>query len=167
LRAGNAPPALLFAIAIAIALGLGGWLFTRAGRLHKASTQRFSRQIPLVAQGGVAGHAAVISSKHTSRVLALFELKSALEERLASLLSLEELPSQTILFKKAEESGMLLVSELAILKSVCARLAEVETIVISSRPEAFAKVRDDEVRKTARIIFELLGVAEGRKKARA
>jgi hypothetical protein len=39
--------------------------------------------------------------------------------------------------------------------------------VISSRLEAFAKVKDDEVRKTARIIFEILGAAEGRKKSGA
>jgi hypothetical protein len=164
-RAGNTPPMLLFIFAIAVALGLGGWLFARAGRLHKATTPRFSRAIPLIAQGGVAGHAAVIASKHTSRVLALFELKSALEERLASLLGLEELPPQPTLFTKVEAAGLLTSSELAVMKSVCGRLAEVETIVISSRPEAFAKVKDDEVKRIARIIFELLGAAEGRKKA--
>ena len=167
MRAGNAPPGLLFAVAIAIALSLGVWLAMRAGRLHKATTPRFTRRIPLVAQGGVAGHAAVIAAAGTSRVLALFELKSALEERLTSLLGLAELPSQRELMKQVEEAGLLSREELAALKGVSLRLAEVETIVISSRLEAFAKVKDDEVRKIARIIFEILGSAEGRKKSGA
>ena len=167
MRAGNAPPGLLFAVAIAVALSLGAWLAMRAGRLHKATVPRFTRRIPLVAQGGVAGHAAVIASAGTSRVLALFELKSALEERLTSLLGLPELPSQRDLFKLVEEAGLLSREELAALRSVSLRLAEVETIVISSRLEAFAKVKDDEVRKIARIIFQILGSAEGRKKTGA
>ena len=167
MRAGNAPPGLLFAIAIAIALSLGAWLAMRAGRLHKATTPRFTRRIPLVAQGGVAGHAAVIASGGTSRVLALFELKSALEERLTSLLGLPELPSQRELMKQVETAGLLSREELAALKGVSLRLAEVETIVISSRLEAFAKVKDEEVRKIARIIFQILGAAEGRKKSGA
>lgn len=165
LRAGNAPPGLLFAVAIALALSLGVWLAMRAGRLHKATTPRFTRKIPLVAQGGVAGHAAVIASAGTSRVLALFELKSALEERLTSLLGLSELPPLRELMKQVEEAGLLSSEELAALKGVSLRLAEVETIVISSRLEAFAKVKDDEVRKIARIIFQILGSAEGRKKS--
>ena len=165
MRAGNAPPGLLFAVAIALALSLGAWLAMRAGRLHKATVPRFTRSIPLFAQGGVAGHAAVIAAGHTSRVLALFELKSALEERLTSLLGLPELPSQRELLTKVGDAGLLSREELAALKGVSLRLAEVETIVISSRLEAFAKVKDEEVRKIARVIFEILGSAEGRKKA--
>lgn len=167
MRAGNAPPGMLFAISVAVALSLAVWLSMRAGRLHKATTPRFTRRIPLVAQGGVAGHAAVIASQGTSRVLALFELKSALEERLTSLLGLPELPSQRVLLLKVEEAGLLSSEELAALRGVSLRLAEVETIVISSRLEAFAKVKDDEVRKIARIIFQILGSAEGRKKSGA
>ena len=74
--------------------GSGSWsgrARARAGRTSpssRASCGRCRRR----AQGGVAGHAAVIAAPGTSRVLAMLELKSALEEELSTRLGLDRPP---------------------------------------------------------------------------
>ena len=83
---------MAYLLAVIVGLGIVMWTGSRAGRTHKAAPPRFTRPIPLAAQGGVAGHAAVIGGHGTSRLLAMLELKSALEEDLCSALGLEENP---------------------------------------------------------------------------
>src|SRR5262249_7667427 len=49
-----------------------------------------ARPTPLVAQGGLAGRAAVLAAETTHRALAVLELKAALEEALRQRLGLPE-----------------------------------------------------------------------------
>ena len=72
----------------------------RAGRTS-AAVPRFVRRVPPAAQGGVAGHAAVIAAPGTSRVLAMLELKSALEEDLATRLG----PRSSAAARRARREG--------------------------------------------------------------
>src|SRR5262249_36826153 len=76
IRKEGLPSALAWSAAIALGLALVIWVGSRAGRLHKPVVPRFVRRIPAVAQGGVAGHAAVIAAPQTTRILAVLELKS-------------------------------------------------------------------------------------------
>ena len=85
-RREGVPAPLAYWSAVLVALGIVLWVGARAGKTHRAAAPRFVRPIPSVVQGGVAGHAAVIGAPSTSRVLALLELKSALEEDLSGLL---------------------------------------------------------------------------------
>src|SRR5437763_543592 len=60
------PAILAWGASIALGLALVVWVGSRAGRLHKPLVPRFTRRIPAVAQGGVAGHAAVIAAPQTT-----------------------------------------------------------------------------------------------------
>ncbi|MGH7296042.1 MAG: DUF4350 domain-containing protein, partial [Polyangiaceae bacterium] len=80
LRHDGMPPLAAYLIALAIGLGIVTWTSASAGRPHRPAVPRFVRRVPAVAQGGIAGHAAIIAAPGTSRVLAMLELKSALEE---------------------------------------------------------------------------------------
>lgn len=101
------PPLAAYLFALAIGLALVAWTSVRAGRPHREVTPRFIRATPIVAQGGVAGRAAVIGSPGTQRVLAMLELKSALEEDLATRLGLDRPPSPEDLAKRARAAGIL------------------------------------------------------------
>jgi hypothetical protein len=83
--------AYLTALAIGVCIIL--WTGVHAGKTHKLVTPRFARGVPVVAHGGIAGHAAVLGAPGTSRALAVAELKSALEEELATKLGLQRAPS--------------------------------------------------------------------------
>ena len=59
---------LAYLVALAVGLGVVVWTSSRAGRTHKAVVPRFVRPMPARAQGGVAGHAAVIGgARHVAR----------------------------------------------------------------------------------------------------
>src|SRR6185295_18660781 len=111
-------------------LGLVVWVGSRAGRLHKPVTPRFVRKTPAVAQGGVAGHAAVIAAPQTSRVLAILELKSALEEQLTALLGLPKVPGHTELMNQVSIRGLLDAEGVVALRKLLLRMSSVETMVV-------------------------------------
>jgi hypothetical protein len=90
-RRGGLPGPLTVLLA---ALAVGGavfWTLTAAGRRYRPSSPRYARETPLVAQGGIAGRAAVLSAETTHPALAVLELKAALEESLRERLGLPPL----------------------------------------------------------------------------
>ncbi len=163
MRREGLPPPLAYALSVLLGLGLVVWVGINATRVHKPITPRFTRPIPLVAQGGVAGHAAVLAAKGTSRALAMLELKSALEERLTGLLELDRIPSGDVLVSELARAKLLSSAELAELKDVFARLARIETLVLSRRANALGNVPDADVVRTAEAIRRLTAAAEERK----
>ncbi|MEZ4224211.1 MAG: DUF4350 domain-containing protein [Polyangiaceae bacterium] len=80
------PVALLLAIGIA-ALGTV-WIGRRTLKPYKRTSPRYAQDQPLVAQGGVAGRAAVLGAPSTHRALPLLEVKAALEEDLCHRMGL-------------------------------------------------------------------------------
>jgi hypothetical protein len=62
-------------------------------------------------QGGIAGHAAVLGSPDTSRELAVLELKSELEEQLATRLGLDRAPPRAELVARVRDAGWLDAAE--------------------------------------------------------
>lgn len=171
LRREGAPPGAAYAMAVVLGLLLVVWVGSRAGKLHKAVKPRFTRGVPLVAQGGVAGHAAVIAAPHTSRVLAMLELKSALEEALCALLDLEQQPGTEALVQKVASTRLLDDDGLRTLKRLMLRMSSVETMVLSqqnAQGRAWQKgapdpVRDKEVVAAAKAVNRLLEQARARR----
>ncbi|MBV9949038.1 MAG: hypothetical protein JOZ69_19470 [Myxococcales bacterium] len=107
LRRDGLAPGATYLLALVFGLGVVGWTGLRVGRTHRPSPPRFARPLPVVAQGGIAGHAAVLGSPHASRTLGMLELKSALEEELATRLGLERAPPPTELVARVRERGLL------------------------------------------------------------
>jgi hypothetical protein len=161
LRHDGLPSWIAYALAIALGLGLVVWVGSRAGRLHKPVTPRFVRKTPAVAQGGVAGHAAVIAAPQTSRVLAILELKSALEEQLTSMLGLSRVPGQTELMSEVTNQRLLDTEGVHTLRRLLLRMSSVETMVVFQRSGGMVQpIRDNEVVSIARTVRQLLDAAQ-------
>ena len=137
------------------------WVGSRAGRLHKPITPRFVRKTPAVAQGGVAGHAAVIAAPQTSRVLAVLELKSALEEQLTGILGLSKVPGHTELLAQVASQGILDTEGVHALRRLLLRMSSVETMVVFQRSGGMVQpIRDNEVVSIARTVKQLIDAAQ-------
>lgn len=160
MRHEGVPSAIAYALAWAVLLALVVWVGSRAGRLHKPVTPRFVRKTPSVAQGGVAGHAAVIAAPQTSRVLAVLELKSALEEQLTAILGLPKVPGHAELMNQVSSRGLLDAEGVVALRRVLLRMSSVETMVVFQRSGGMVQpIRDNEVVSIARTVKQLLDAA--------
>lgn len=162
-KQGFSPPILL-ALAVLVGLGVVLWIGSRAGKMHKPVVPRYVQPIPLAAQGGIAGHAAVIAAPGTSRVLALLELKSALEEELALLAGMETTPGHDVLLRVVAEKQLLSREGLVELRALLLRLANMETLVLSRRAQMMKGVKDAEVLVVARAIRRVVHEARERAK---
>lgn len=163
----GAPPTVALAFAAIVGLGIVLWIGSRAGKLHRPTAPRYVQPIPLAAQGGVAGHAAVIAAPGTSRVLALLEVKSALEEELSLLCGLEKTPGHEVLLRVVAEKGLLGRDGLVELRALFLRLSSIETLVMSRRAQAMKGVRDAEVLVVARTVRKVMQEARRRLDAAA
>lgn len=157
IRKDGLPAVLAWSASIALGLALVVWVGSRAGRLHKPLIPRFTRKIPPVAQGGVAGHAAVIAAPQTTRVLAVLELKSALEEQLAAALGLSKIPGHTELLEQIGTRRLLDAEGMVALRRLLLRMANVETMVVFQRSGGMVQsVRDHEVVSIARTVKHIV-----------
>jgi hypothetical protein len=159
LRHEGMPPGLAYAVAIVVGLGVVVWASVRAGRTHRASTPRFTRRVPVASQGGVAGHAAIIGAPGTSRVLAMLEIKSALEENLATKLGLDRAPPHDVLVRRMREARLLDAEQLGALERLLASLTKIETMLLMRRRGALERVRDADVVAVAHRAHEILDAA--------
>lgn len=125
LHAGVSPVAAYLA-ALVVGLAVVVWASARAGRTHTPSPPRFVRATPIAAQGGVAGHAAALAAPGVPRATVLVELKSAVEEALATSLGLERVTPREDLVAKAESAGLLDGDRAKGLRELLARWGRVE-----------------------------------------
>jgi hypothetical protein len=128
LRREGLPPGAAYLAALAVGLGVVVWTSARVGRTHRVVLPRFVRAVPAALQGGVAGHAAVLGASPTSRVLATLELKSALEEQLATRLGLDHAPPRDELVAKVRAAGLLDDRHARALSDVLGELGRVEAL---------------------------------------
>jgi hypothetical protein len=156
LRHDGMPSLAAYLVALAVGLGVVVWTSARAGRPHKAVVPRFVRRVPPVAQGGVAGHAAIIAAPGTSRVLAMLELKSALEEDLSTRLALDRPVSHEELVARIRAAGLLDETHVASLVRLLAHLSRVEALLLTRRRGSVERVRDADVLAVAARVHELL-----------
>jgi hypothetical protein len=156
LRHDGMPPLAAYLLALAVGLGVVAWTSTRAGRPHKPVIPRFVRPLPPAAQGGVAGHAAILGAPATSRVLAVLEMKSALEEELSSRLGLDAPPAHVELVVRLRAARILDESHLAALGRLLADLARIESLLVVRKRAAVERLRDADVLAVAARVHELL-----------
>jgi hypothetical protein len=157
LRREGMPPLAAYLVALAVGLGVVVWTSARAGKTHRPATPRFVRRVPVSSQGGVAGRAAVIAAPNTSRVLAVLELKSALEEELATRLGLDRVPPHDELVAKLRGANLLDAEHAHALTKLLANLARMETMLVMRRRGAAERVREGDVLALAARVRELLG----------
>jgi len=129
---------------------------SRAGRTYYPAAPHFTRSLPLAAQGGAAGHAAVVGGARAPRALAMYELEKALEEDLALLLGLDGVPAHDVLLTKVQAAHLLDDETLDALRQLLARMASIETMLIARRADALLRVRSAEVLVAARSVEDIL-----------
>lgn len=167
MRRDGLPSPLAYAIAVAIGLVLIVWVGSRAGRLHKPITPRFVRRLSPVAEGGVSGHAAVLGAPTTSRVLAVLELKSALEEQLTAILGLAKVPGQEELLHQVASRNVLDPERVRTLRALLLRMSNAETMIVFQRRGGMMQsIRNQEVVSMAKTVRELLDAAQANAHAR-
>jgi hypothetical protein len=166
LRHEGLPAPVAYGAAVAIGLAVIAWTSTRVGRTHKVVVPRFARPVPTVAHGGIAGHAAVLGSPNASRVLAILELKSALEEALATRLGLDRAPPPDELVAKVLAAGILDQDRAKSLGALLGRLERLEAVFARlARPvDPLERVRDANVIAVAAKVRELLAEKDGGKR---
>ncbi len=163
LRREGMPSLATYLLALAAGLGIIAWTSARAGRPHRTTTPRFVRAAPAVAQGGVAGRAAVLAAPETSRVLAMLEMKSALEEELTGRLGLDRAPAPAELAGRARSAGLLDAAHAEALARLLTTLSNLELALAARRRRTIERVRDADVFAVAERVRGLLGaVRSGR-----
>ncbi len=94
-RRDGLPGPLALALGALVAAGASLWGVGAATRRYRRALPRYARATPLVAQGGLAGRAAVLAADTTHRALTVLELKAALEESLRERTGIRGDPSST------------------------------------------------------------------------
>lgn len=127
-----------------VALGLMAMLATRS---YRRISPRYARRVPLVAQAGLAGRAAVLGAPTTHRALALVELKAALLEALAHRLDLPMNSAATRLVSEIDRQQALSQRSSRELEIMLAELNRAESAVLGSQAirisaEAVVSMRD-------------------------
>jgi hypothetical protein len=100
------PPGVALAFGAAAALLLLAWAVGTALKTYRPYVPRYAAAQPLIAQGGVAGRAAVLSAPSTDHALTLTELHTALIETLAQRVGLDPKHSPDKLVLEAEQQGL-------------------------------------------------------------
>jgi hypothetical protein len=157
LRRQGLPPAITYFAAVVVGLGIISWTGLRVGKTHRPVPPRFARPIPTVAHGGIAGHAAILGSPGTSRTLAMLELKSALEEELATRLGLDRAPSTDELVAKVRSAGLLDEERVRSLSRLLAQLGRVEAVFAHvGGQERMQRIGDAQVIAVAKRLRDVL-----------
>ncbi len=133
------------------------WVASAAARVYRRNPPRFARPLPLVAQGGVAGRAAVLAAPTTHKALALLELKSGLEEAVAARLDLTLPVSAPDLLDAVKRTGAIGDNELRRLKKLLFHMGMVETSVAAGRP---IRVRQQDVKGAAERVDQVIAAID-------
>jgi hypothetical protein len=156
------PPLAAYLAALLVGLGVVVWASARAGRTHSPSPPRYVRPTSVAAQGGVAGHAASLAAPGASRAAILVELKSAVEEALATRLGMDRLTRREELVARAAESGLLGPDAARSLGQLLARLGRAEDALARRDRgglERFGRVSDAELAGLAATAHAILAAA--------
>jgi hypothetical protein len=148
-----------FGLAAMVALGVGLWTTSVASRPYRRRLPSFARAVPLVAQGGLAGRAAVLSAPSTPSALAVLELKAALQEGLSQELGLAGATSPVQLLEAVKSKDKLDEPRQVALRRVLLEMAEIETLVGAGQT---TKTKKEDVGRIARVVFDVLGAARAR-----
>jgi hypothetical protein len=123
-----------WALAALLALGIGLWTTSVASRSYRPRTPSFARPLPLLAQGGLAGRAALLAQPGTPLSLSALELKSAIEEQLARELGFRERLSEAALLEQVSAQRALDANGQKRLQALLLQLSRVETLVVARQP---------------------------------
>jgi hypothetical protein len=151
-----------FAVLLA-ALSAGGatlWAISRATRRYRKAAPRYARPTPLVAQGGLAGRAAVLAADTTHPALVVLELKAALEEAVREKMGIPDASLPRLAEEIDRQDALSRRNSLA-LKEVVTEMARAEAAV--SHTERIA-IPEASVRKIHEAMTGILAELDERRR---
>ncbi|MBI4701619.1 MAG: DUF4350 domain-containing protein [Deltaproteobacteria bacterium] len=129
------------------------WAARALVRPYQPRVPQFAQETPALAQGGVAGRVALLSSPLSPPALALLEVKSVLTEALSAELGESRLATVERLVDVLGQRGLLSVALAARLRPVLELMRRAELAIVSGQP---ARVRAADVRRAAEVAGEVL-----------
>jgi hypothetical protein len=147
------PEVLAVLLATALVVGTAVWTVLVSSRTYRRSRPRYATAMPLVAQGGVAGRAAVLAAPTTRGALIVMELKAALEEGIVHHLGLSPGSPRTTVLETLEKIGSLDASQMETLKRLLREMDRAEASIAAAQP---VKVRPHRVQSMNRQVKGIL-----------
>jgi hypothetical protein len=136
-----------------VALGVGLWTTSVASRTYQRKVPSFARPMGMLAHGGAAGRAAVLSAPTTPHALVVLELKSALEEAISHELGFQSNVAAPQLLAEIAKIRLIDERRQQTLKSVLLEMANIETLVAAGQAQV---VRKSDIRRLAAAVFDLM-----------
>jgi hypothetical protein len=164
LRQNGLPDLVALVLAVTAALGAVTWTLTAATRPYRPVVPRYASAVPLVAQGGVAGRAAVLAAPTTHRALAVLELKTALEEQLGARLGLPRNQSAQAILTEIDRQQALSRRSSEDLQKMLADLNRLETLVIASQAPRIDAREIERLRQRVQALVAEIDAKLGRKR---
>lgn len=134
------PPALAWGFALIAGLATGLWSILSATRRYRRTQPRYARATPPVAQGGLAGRAALLAAATTHPALAVLELKSALEETLRDRLNVPATASRQDIMKEIDRQEALGRRNSKVLEGLLEQMSRAESAVTRTEPLRISEV---------------------------
>jgi hypothetical protein len=135
------PGALALALAVLAGSGALAWAVHYSSRRYRRSVPRYALAPLLVAQGGLAGRAAVLSAPTTDPALVLLELRSALSEALAHRLGLSRLASPEQIVAELAKKKLFDAQRVSEIAQLFRALSEGQAPILARKRLKFAKDR--------------------------
>ena len=155
------PSEAMYWLALVLAVAVMMWIVPRTARTYQSRPPRFTRPIPLVVQGGAAGHAAAVGAKEAYRGHAMLEWQRAFVDDLAGHFNLPRDVATSEIVKRVARLGVVDAKAIRGLERVLLRMAEIDTMLATKQRHALGRIKDDEVIAAGKLVGEVLLAVHG------
>jgi hypothetical protein len=153
------PGTLSLAFAILACGGVLVWAVRFSSRRYRRSVPRYAVSPPLVAQGGLAGRAAVLAAPNTDPVLLMLELRAALSDALCQRLGLVRLSSPEQILVELSRNRLFGAERMKELSDLFREFAAAQASLLSRKR---LKMAASHLAQLSRKVLEILSEIEER-----
>lgn len=156
-RRDGLPKVFVFAMALLAGVLTLVFILPLTMRRYRRSRPRFTEPLEPLAQGGLAGRAALLGSPATHPALSVLELKSALEEILRDRLGIAALASQEEILKEIDRQDALSRRNSGLLKGLFEQMSRTESAVVRTEPIRLPEAKIRRMHADAQVVLSDLG----------
>jgi hypothetical protein len=153
------PRILALSLAVLASAGALSWAIHFSARRYQRSVPRYALAPLLIAQGGLAGRAAVLSAPSTDPALVLLELRAALSEALSQRLGLPRLASPEQIMAELARRGLFDAARVREISEAFRALGQAQGPLLARKR---MKLASDRLHGLARKVLEILDEIEQR-----
>ncbi len=150
------PTALALLLAAAAGAGAVAWAVTYSSRSYRRSLPRHAVAPLALAQGGLAGRAAVLSAPSTDPALLLLELRAALSEALSFALGLSRLSAPEQIVSELAKNQLLAPEQVPQISALYRELNDGQSALLARKRLQMSEANVQELgRKVMEILVEI------------